>query len=238
LPTKLGTLYLIGAGPGDPELLTLKAVRLMGECDVILYDRLVSPAVLQFSKPDAELIYVGKREGEQEQTQQQIFDLILTHARAGKTVGRLKGGDPMVFGRGGEEWALAKAHAIPTVLIPGVSSAIGVPGMAGIPLTHRRLSNGFAVFTAPQVPNQTMAWERYAQVDTLVVLMGVRNRVWIAQSLIAAGRSPNDPAAFIERGSLPSERVVETVLSEVAAGKVEVKSPAVFVIGQVVKLRH
>lgn len=233
----MGTLYLIGAGPGDPELLTLKAARILGECDVILYDRLVSPGVLRFAKPDAELVYVGKREGEQEQTQQQIFDLILRHAQAGKSIGRLKGGDPMVFGRGGEEWALARLHGIPTVLIPGVSSAIGVPGVAGIPLTHRQISNAFAVITAHQQHGQPSDWEKYVEIDTLVILMGVRNRALIAQSLIAAGRSPNDPVAFIERGTLPSERIVEAVLSEVAAGRVEVKSPAVFVIGAVTRLR-
>lgn len=232
-----GILYLIGAGPGDPELLTLKAARVIGECDVLLYDRLVGPGVLEFAKPSAELVYVGKREGEQERTQQQIFDLILEHARAGKTVGRLKGGDPMVFGRGGEEWALAQEHGIPTVLVPGVSSAIGVPAVVGIPLTHRRVSDSFAVITAHQQKGDAREWEKYAGIDTLVILMGVKNRVLIAQSLIAAGREPEEPVAFIERGTLPSQRVVESVLSDVAAGLVEVKSPAVFVVGPVVKLR-
>ena len=175
---KPGTLYLIGAGPGDPELLTLKAARVLAECDLVLYDRLVGPEVLKFAKPGAELIYVGTREGEQEQTQQQIFNLILQHASDGKTIGRLKGGDPMVFGRGGEEWALAREHGIPTVLIPGVSSAIGVPGIAGIPLTQRHVSTGFAVITAQE--DQDFDWKKYVGVDTLVILMGVKNRVWIA----------------------------------------------------------
>jgi uroporphyrin-III C-methyltransferase len=233
----LGKLYLIGAGPGDPELLTMKAARIIGECDVLLYDRLVSPGVLKFAKPAAELIYVGKHEGEQEKTQQQIFDLILQHARAGKSVGRLKGGDPMVFGRGGEEWALAKSHGIDTVLVPGVSSAIGVPAVAGIPLTYRQISNAFAVITAHRQQGSAGEWEKYVQIDTLVILMGVKNRAAIAQSLIAAGRRPSDPVAFIQNGTLPTERVVETTLSEVAAGRVEVGSPAVFVIGAVVKLR-
>lgn len=236
--SKPGTLYLIGAGPGDPELLTLKAARVIGECDVILYDRLVGPGVLKFAAADAELIYVGKREGEQERTQQQIFDLILHHARAGRTVGRLKGGDPMVFGRAGEEWALAANHGIPTVLIPGVSSAIGLPGIVGIPLTYRQVSNGFAVVTAHQEHGDAGDWQRFSKIDTLVILMGVKNRAFIARSLLAAGRRPDEPAAFIERGSLPAQRIVETTLSDLAAGAVDVKSPAVLVIGEVVKLRH
>ncbi len=232
-----GTLYLIGAGPGDPELLTLKAARVIAECHVILYDRLVGPGVLKFAAPDAELIYVGKHEGEQERTQQQIFDLILHHARAGKTVGRLKGGDPMIFGRGGEEWALAAEHDIPTVLIPGVSSATGLPGLAGIPLTHRHISNGFAVVTAYQEHGDAQEWQRFSSIDTLVILMGVKNRAFIAQSLIQAGRSPDEPAAFIERGSLPSQRVITTTLKEVAAGQADVNTPAVFIVGAVINLR-
>ncbi len=195
------------------------------------------PGVLKFAKPGAELIYVGKGEGEQEQTQQQIFELILRYANAGRSVGRIKGGDPMVFGRGGEEWALARSHGIPTVLIPGISSAIGVPGIAGIPLTHRLVSDAFAVITAHHQQGHASDWQKYAAIDTLVILMGVKNRVFIAQSLIAAGRTPDDPVAFIERGTLPSERIVRSVLSEVAAGNVDVKSPAVFVIGPVVNLR-
>jgi uroporphyrin-III C-methyltransferase len=235
LPPSPGTLYLIGAGPGDPELLTLKAARIIGECDVLLYDRLIGPGVLKFAKPAAELIYVGKREGEQEQTQRQIFQMILHFANAGKSIGRLKGGDPMVFGRGGEEWALATSHGIPTVLIPGISSAIGVPGIAGIPLTYRLVSDAFAVVTAHHQQGEASDWQKYAAIDTLVILMGVKNRVFIAQSLITAGRPHDDAVAFIERGSLPSQRIVESVLSEVAAGRVDVRSPAVFVIGPVVK---
>ncbi len=238
MPISIGTLYLIGAGPGDPELLTLKAARVIGECDVVLYDRLVDSGCLKFAKPQSELVYVGKREGEQEQTQKQIFELILQHAQAGKTVGRLKGGDPMVFGRGAEEWALASRHGIPVVLIPGVSSSIGVPAVVGIPLTHRQVSNGFAVITAQQGTGPEIDWTKYARIDTLVILMGVKNRARIAESLIAAGRPAHEPAAFIERGTLSSERYIETTLVDVAAERVEVKSPAVFVVGEVVKLRQ
>jgi uroporphyrin-III C-methyltransferase len=181
---------------------------------------------------------VGKHEGEQNHTQNKIFDLIKTHASAGRIVGRLKGGDPLVFGRGAEEWALAVEHGINVELIPGVSSAIAVPGLAGIPLTYRGVAQSFAVVTAHCREGRSEQWSKFAEIDTLVVLMGVTNREFIAQSLIAAGRDSDEPVAFIERGTTPEERVVETVLGAVASGDAEVQSPAVFVIGQVVRLRE
>lgn len=233
-----GKLYLIGAGPGDPDLLTLKAARILGECDVVLYDRLVSQAVLRLARPDAELVYVGKHEGQQDCGQARIFDLIRDRADAGRTVARLKGGDPLIFGRGAEEWRVALEHGIEVELIPGISSALAVPGLAGIPLTYRGVAQSFAVVTAHCREGQTQNWSSYAGIDTVVVLMGVANRRFIAQSLIAAGRSADEPVAFIERGTLPEERVVESSLGAVAAGAVEVQSPAVLVIGQVVTLRR
>jgi uroporphyrin-III C-methyltransferase len=236
--TKKGKLYLVGAGPGDPELLTLKAVRILWECDVILYDRLVSKEVLRRARPDAELIYVGKHEGEQHHTQSRIFDLIQAHALAGKTVGRLKGGDPLVFGRGAEEWAAAVEQGIDVELIPGVTSAIAVPGLSGIPLTYRGVAQSFVVITAHCHEGQTEEWGKYIGVDTIVVLMGVRNREFIAQSLIAAGRDRNQPVAFVERGTMPDEVIIESTLGAVASGQVEVQSPAVLVIGDVVRIRE
>ena len=235
---KNGKLYLIGAGPGDPELLTLKAARVLRECDVVLYDRLVSTEVLAHARPDAELVYVGKHQGEQEQTQDQIFALIVRHAAAGKTVGRLKGGDPLVFGRGGEEWALAVEQQIDFELVPGISSALAVPGLAGIPLTYRQLSQSFAVVTGHSEEGELHRWSRYAHVDTLVILMGVRNRVVIAQSLIDAGRPGSEPAAFISRGTTVEELVIETNLAGIAGGRVEVRNPAILVVGKVVLLRR
>jgi uroporphyrin-III C-methyltransferase len=234
----VGKLYLIGAGPGDPELLTLKAARVLSHCDVILYDRLVSAEVLSFARAGAELIYVGKHEGEQERTQAEIFDLIRQHALAGKTVARLKGGDPLVFGRGAEEWALACETGISVELIPGISSAIAVPGLAGIPLTYRGFSQSFAVITGHCHEGRNNFWQAYAHIHTLVILMGVKNRVHIARSLIAAGRDPHEPIAFIQRGTTPSEGVVESTLAAVAAGELNVHNPAVFVIGRVVTLRN
>lgn len=232
-----GKLYLIGAGPGDPELLTLKAVRALGESDVVLYDRLVSKETLALARKDAELIYVGKREGEQHRSQERIFELIRTHALRGKTVARLKGGDPLVFGRGAEEWALAVEHGIAVELIPGVSSAVSVPGLAGIPLTYRQIAQSFAVITGHCRTGFEQEWEKYSRIDTLVVLMGVTNRALIAQSLIAAGRDRGEPAAFVEHGSLPDERVVDTTLGAIAAGEIDVGSPAVLIIGKVIALR-
>lgn len=234
----MGKLYLIGAGPGDPELLTLKAARVLRECDVILYDRLVSPAILKAARPDAELIYVGKHEGEQEWTQERIFEFIRVHAPRSKTIARLKGGDPLVFGRGAEEWALALACGMEVEIVPGVTSAVSVPELAGIPLTYRGISRSFAVVTGHSREDTSQEWKKYVHVDTLVILMGVRNRTAIAQALIDAGRKADEPAAFIEWGSLPSERVVETALAAVAAGHVNVGSPAVFVVGEVVTLRR
>jgi uroporphyrin-III C-methyltransferase len=216
----------------------MKAARAIGLCDVILYDRLVGRGVLAYARSDAELIYVGKHEGEQESVQSRIFSLICEHALAGKVVGRLKGGDPLVFGRGAEEWALAMEHGIEVELIPGVTSAIGVPGLAGIPLTYRNVSQAFAVVTGHCNEGLAQDWPKYAAVDTLVILMGVKNRAYIAQSLIAAGRDPNEPVAFIERGATPNERVIEADLRSVAEGKIAVENPAVFVIGRVVRLRH
>lgn len=233
----MSKVYLMGAGPGDPDLLTVKALRVLRAADVVLYDRLVSPEVLSLASPRAELIYVGKHEGEQETTQQLIFDLMLERAREGKTVARLKGGDPFVFGRAGEEWLSLVRTGIEVEIIPGVSSALAAPALAGVPLTYRGLSRGFAVVAGHCTGSSGVDWRDYARVDTLVILMGVKERATIARALIRAGRSPDEPAVFVERSSTPEERVVDTTLGSVAAGTVEVEAPAVFVIGAVVALR-
>ncbi len=231
----MSKVYLIGAGPGDPELLTVKAERILRTADVVLYDRLVSPEVLLLANPAAELIYAGKREGEQESAQQVIFDLLLSFGRAGKTVVRLKGGDACVFGRGGEEWLLLARQGIEVEVIPGISSALAAPALAGVPLTYRGLARGFAVVTGHSC--DAVRWEDYARVDTLVVLMGVKERARIARALVRAGRPSSEPAVFVERATTPGERVIDTTLGEVAAGAAEVESPAVFVIGAVAGLR-
>ncbi len=233
----MSKVYIVGAGPGDPELLTLKAVRVLQRADVVLYDRLVAPAVLEWVPVTAERVPVGKRHGEQERVQREIYRLMLEHARAGRAVVRLKGGDPFVFGRGGEEWRYLAAHGVPVEVVPGVTSALAVPGLAGIPLTFRGVSRGFAVVTGHCAGGGGFDARRYAEVETLVILMGVRRRAEIARELIAAGRAPTEPVAFVERGSTPEARVVVTTLAAVAANRVAVAPPAVFVVGPVVALR-
>ena len=233
----MSKVYLMGAGPGDPDLLTVKAQRVLGTAEVVLYDRLVSPEVLALADSRAELIYVGKHEGEQESAQRLIFDLMLERAREGRTVARLKGGDPCVFGRAGEEWLSLVRAGIEVEIVPGVSSALAAPALAGVPLTYRGLSRGFAVVTGHCTGSHGVDWRDYARVDTLVILMGVKERANIARALIRAGRSGEEPAVFIERSSTADERVVDTTLGRVAAGGVEVEAPAVFVIGVVAALR-
>ena len=188
--------------------------------------------------PAAERIYVGKHEGEQEATQAMIFDLMLCHANAGKSVARLKGGDPSVFGRAVEEWQVLADHGVAVEIVPGISSAIAAPELAGVPLTARGVSHGFAVVTGHGAEDSVLHWRKYAAVDTLVVLMGVKERAEIAHELIASGRPANEPVMFIERATTPRERVVIATLSEVAEGRVAVSPPAVFVIGEVVNLRR
>ena len=233
-----GKVYLVGAGPGDPELLTLKALRLLRAADVVLYDRLVGPEILALANPAAKMVYAGKHEGEQEAIQNWICEQILAEAAQGRTVLRLKGGDPCVFGRGAEEWLLLRQHDIDVEIVPGVSSAVAVPATAGIPVTFRGLSRSFAVVTGHCCKVDEMDWSRVAGIDTLVILMGVKEREAIARALIAAGRPPREPAAFIERGTTPEERVVESTLADIARGTVEVNPPAVLVVGAVVALRR
>ena len=233
----LGKLYLIGAGPGDAELLTVKAARVLGECDVILYDRLTTPGVLALARADAELVYVGKHDGEQEREQARIFELILQHAKAGRTVARLKGGDPLVFGRGAEEWEVALEHGIEVELIPGISAAIAVPGLAGIPLTFREVSRSFAVVTGHSKSGTNMEWTPYAKIDTLVISDGDEAARVDCGIVDRGGTQPERAGGFVEQGSLADERVVETNLAAVAQGKVEVNGPAVMVVGEVVRQR-
>lgn len=230
-----GKVYLVGAGPGDPDLLTVRACRVLERAEVVLYDRLVSPEVLALANRQAELIYAGKNEGEQHQAQDRINEQLLAQARRGKLVVRLKGGDPLVFGRGAEEWRLLIRHGIEVEVVPGLSSALAVPNSAGIPLTFRGLARAFAVITGHCATEGPIDWRRYAAVETLVILMGVHRRAEIAAELIQAGREPGEPAAFIERGTTPDERVILTTLAEIAAGKIDVAPPAVFVVGQVVE---
>lgn len=228
--------YIVGAGPGDPRLLTLAAVEALQEADVVLCDRLVSNEVLAFCKVDAEIIYVGKIAGEQEKTQTEIFELFFKYAETDSVLLRLKGGDPYVFGRGGEEYIKLKELAYDVITIPGVSAAVGLPTLLGIPLTARNTSSGFAVVTGHNAHGTTTDWHAYAKIDTLVILMAVRQRKEIADSLIEAGRPPDEPVAFIENGGSQQQKITRSTLVDVANGLVDVESPAVFVVGQTTKL--
>jgi uroporphyrin-III C-methyltransferase len=232
----MGKVFLVGAGPGNPELLTVKALRILERADVVVYDRLVSPDILALAER-AELVDGGKRHGEQQRIQDEINHLMVSHARAGRTVARLKAGDPMIFARGAEEWDYLLRHGIEVEIVPGVSSALAVPSLAGIPPTCRGVASSFAVIAGHRESFMRTDWSQYASIDTLIILMGVENREYIAESLIRCGRDASQPAAFIENGSTSRERVVETSLAAIAAGRVEVQPPAVFVIGGVVRLR-
>ncbi|MBO1436869.1 uroporphyrinogen-III C-methyltransferase [Meiothermus sp. CFH 77666] len=233
-----GKVYLVGAGPGDPELLTLRAARVLAEAEVVLYDRLVGEGVLRMVNPRALRIYVGKEVGQQETVQEEIFTLMLAYARAGRRVVRLKGGDPMVFGRGGEEWRFLAEQGVALEVVPGISSAIAAPSLAGIPLTLRGIAGGFAVVSGQGSGEQAPRLTHYAGAETLVVLMGVSRRRQIAAQLMALGRPPEEPVAFIERSTTPEERVVEATLAQVAQGEVQVEAPAVWVVGEVVRWRQ
>ncbi len=236
----MGKVYLVGAGPGDPELLTLKAIRVLTRADVILYDRLVSEEILNYAKPDCRLVYVGKEDGKHTLPQEEINRLLVYYASAYEKVVRLKGGDPFVFGRGGEEALYLKEHGVPYEVVPGVSSVYAVPAYAGIPLTFRGIASSFAVVTGHECTGKEkrVDWRSFRGIDTLVVLMGVKNRQRIAKELLDAGRNPEEPVAFIERGTTREQRVVVSTLREVASEPPEVKPPAVMVVGEVVRLRE
>jgi uroporphyrin-III C-methyltransferase/precorrin-2 dehydrogenase/sirohydrochlorin ferrochelatase len=236
-----GTVYLVGAGPGDPKLITARGLEVLRRADVVVYDRLVSHALLDEAPADAELVYAGKAPGGHCMPQEGINALLVREARLGKTVVRLKGGDPFVFGRGAEE-ALACAEAgVPWEVVPGVSSVVGVTARASIPLTTRGYGGSFAVATAHRAADGSdpLDWEALARMDTLIVLMGVERLAEVVRELRAYGRAPETPVALIENGTLPNERVVVGTLADIVgeAGREQVRSPAVIVVGEVVQLR-
>lgn len=240
VPRSRGMVHLVGAGPGDPDLITVKGLRCLRRADVVVYDRLVHPALLEEAPRRAERVYAGKRPGAHTIPQSQVCNLLVEHARAGRRVVRLKGGDPFVFGRGGEE-ALACAEAgIPCQVVPGISSAVGVPEWAGIPVTHRNVAASFAVVTAHRVDGaEAPDWQALARIDTLVILMGVRALPDVSRALVEAGRTPDTPGAVVERGTLADGRVLTGTLETLPLQAVEadVRSPAVIVVGPVVALR-
>jgi uroporphyrinogen III methyltransferase/synthase len=236
-----GRVVLVGAGPGDPELITLRGLRWLRRAEVIVYDQLAAPDLLDEAPEDALRIFAGKSAGRHYLEQSAINAILIHHARRGRLVVRLKGGDPFVFGRGGEEM-LACAHAGVTVeVVPGVSAAIAVPAAAGIPVTHRGFASSFAVVTGhedPAKPASAVDWERLATaVDTLVILMGVGTLPRIAARLMSAGRGADTPAAVIHRGTTEMEETVVGTLGDIAARAARLQAPAVIVIGEVVRFR-
>jgi len=234
----MGKICLVGAGPGRADLLTIRAARILAQADIVLYDRLVSDEVLSLVSPEAELLCVGKEEGLQEEIQARILAMLEDCAQGSRTVVRLKGGDPFVFGRGAEEWAWLVERGWEVEVVPGVSSALSVPALVGVPPTFRGVASGFAVVAGHLRDGMPEFWSRYAAVDTLVILMGVKYRAEIARALIAAGRPAAEPVCFIENGTTPRERVIVTDLGSVGRREVNVVAPAVFVVGDVVGLRE
>ncbi len=236
-----GKVILVGAGPGDPDLLTLRAVERIRAADVIVYDRLIHDRALALAKTSAENIYMGKEPGHHTR-QDDIHALLVEKARQGKTVVRLKGGDPFLFGRGGEEVEYLAEHGIPFEVVPGISSCLSAPLSAGIAVTHRESSSSVVVVTGHSADGREnrVDWEAVARIDTSVFLMGVHNIDAIVHNLLAAGRSPSTPAAMIQMAYSESERVVIGTLENIAAEvrRANIQPPATLVVGEVVRLRE
>jgi uroporphyrinogen III methyltransferase/synthase len=234
--SKTGTVYLVGAGCGAYDLLTIRGMRLLQQCDTVVYDSLIDPLLLHFVPEQAEKICVGKRAGKHSAAQEEIQEILVAQALAGKTVVRLKGGDPFVFGRGGEEILALQAYAIPYAVVPGISSSIAVPELAGIPVTHRQMSRSFHVITGHTadalLPTNL---QRYAQLDgTLVFLMGLQHLRRIADGLLAGGMRCDMPSAVISCGGTAKQQVVKAPLAELADAVTQqgVIAPAVIVVGE------
>ncbi len=238
---KLAKVYLVGTGPGDPDLLTVKALRLLQNADVVIYDRLVSDAVLEQIPSGVTRIYVGKKTGKHTLVQDEINQLLSKLADGERIIVRLKGGDPFVFGRGSEEALWLAQHNIPFEVVPGITAASACAAYAGIPLTHRGLAQGVQFITGHGQSDQALDldWKSLADANkTIVVYMGLANIEFITEKLTAAGLSPDIPAAAIENGTLSQQRQVVTTLNKLArkAVEAEMRAPVIFVIGQVVSL--
>jgi uroporphyrinogen III methyltransferase / synthase len=236
-------VYLVGAGPGDPGLMTRRSLELIARADAILYDRLIPPGALEGARPDAELRYVGKEPGAAALSQEETNELLVELGRAGKRVVRLKGGDPFVFGRGGEEAEALAAAGVPFEVVPGVTAGVAAPAYAGIPVTHREAASAVAFVTGhedPDKPESALDWEALARFPgTLVLYMGIRNLELIAERLTAAGRDPDEPAAVVERGTHAGQRTIVDTLAGIAsrADAEGMRAPAITVVGPVAGLR-
>ncbi|MDW8154927.1 MAG: uroporphyrinogen-III C-methyltransferase, partial [Armatimonadota bacterium] len=232
-----GKVYLVGAGPGDPELITVRGLRVLRGAEVVVYDRLVHPGLVAEAPARAERVFVGGHGEGGRLAQEEVHRVLVARARAGKRVVRLKGGDPFVFGRGGEEVEALRAAGVPYEVVPGVTAAVAVPGVVGIPLTHRAYSSGFGVVTGHECGGSSdLDWGALVRMPTLVVLMGLRRLVEVVDRLLVHGADPQTPAAVISRGTLPDQRVVVGGLWEIARKVAEagLPPPATLVVGRVV----
>ena len=234
-------VYLTGAGPGDMELLTIKALRVVREADVIIYDRLANPDILKEAKDGCEFVYVGKKDSHHSMPQEQINETIYQNALKYKNVVRLKGGDPLVFGRGGEEGIYLRERDIKFEFIPGITSAIAVPEYAGIPVTHRGITVSFRVVTGHESKNKEhsqITWENFKSDDTIVFLMGLHRLKHISKKLIQIGKPSDYPVAVISRGTTKDEKTVVGTLDTIWKLAKDLPTPALIVVGKVVELRE
>ncbi|UFT98045.1 uroporphyrinogen-III C-methyltransferase [Radiobacillus kanasensis] len=236
----MGKVYLVGAGPGDPELLTLKGLRTIKEADLILYDRLVNKELLGYAKPSAELIYCGKKPGESALRQDNINLLLCQFAQENKNVVRLKGGDPFIFGRGGEEALALQAQGIPFEIVPGITSGIAAPAYAGIPLTHRNLSSSVTFISGFNPEHETAQyWTHLVEnVETLCIYMGVKKLPVICQRLLAHGMNALTPVGIIQWGTRSDQKTITGTLTDISHQVDHIQNPAMIVIGEVVRLRE
>jgi uroporphyrinogen III methyltransferase/synthase len=235
-----GKVYLVGAGPGDPGLMTVRGLQLLRDARVVVYDQLVNPVLLEEVPVEAELVFVGKQAGTHCIGQGEINKVLIGYAWRGIDVVRLKGGDPFVFGRGGEEAEALVGAGVPFEVVPGISSAVAVPAYAGIPLTHRNYASSFAVVTGHEAikANSAVDWAKLATaIDTLVILMGLHNLPTIVTKLLAHGRPPHTPVAVIRQGTTERQAVVTGTLADIVERSRNLKAPALIVVGEVVRFR-
>jgi len=239
----VGKVNIVGAGPGDVDLITVKGMKAIQEADVILYDRLINNELLDYAKPDADLIYCGKLPNYHAMIQETTNHFLVKYAKQGKIVTRLKGGDPFVFGRGAEEAETLSEHGIAFEVVPGITSGIAASAYAGIPVTHREFSSSFAIVTGHMRDgkNDTIHWESLAKgIDTLAIYMGVGNLPYICEQLTKYGRSESTPVALIHWGTTEAQHTVTGTLSTIVgiARESEIKNPSMIIVGEVVKLRE
>jgi len=239
----MGKVYIVGAGPGSVDLITVKGLKCIQQADVILYDRLVNKELLEFAKPNAELIFVGKLPKLHGVIQDRIHSLLVQHAREGKVVTRLKGGDPFVFGRGAEEAEVLVEAGIPFEIVPGITSGVAAPAYAGIPVTHRDLGSSFALVTGHmrEGKDDSINWKGLAEsVDTLAVYMGVGNLPYITEQLMKYKRNPNTPVALIHWGTTEHQKTITGTLETIVdiAKNEEIQNPSMILVGEVVKMRE